>query len=83
MNIPNVRVFEITMLHTTNTKGERVKIYDARFNKTKIIPYSYNYNSCKDEGIDYLNSIGINVLFAGENKKGFILLTDNFEVQIK
>ena len=81
--IKNLRGFEITYISPTNHRGGRVKIKDLRFNKTKIIPYSYEFNTCKDDAEVYLKSLNIPCLFACETKKGYIILTDNFEIQIK
>lgn len=81
--IKNLRGFSISILQVTNTKGLRVKIKDLRFNKTKVIPYSYEFNSCKDDAEVYLKSLNIPCLYACETEKGFIILTDNFEIQIK
>ena len=76
--LKNLRGFEISMLQPTNKRGARVKINDLRFKKTKIIPYSYEFNTCKDEGKVYLNSLNILCLYACETEKVY-----NFDIQIK
>ena len=79
----NLRAFEITYISPTNTKGSRVKIRDLRFEKTKIIPYDYELNHIGEMAIVYLNGQGINCLFKCESKNGYIVLTDDFETQIR
>ena len=81
--IENLRGFEISMLPYTEHKQLRVKIKDLRFNKKKIIPYRYEFNNCKDEAIKYLKDLKIKCLYCCETEKGYIILTDNFEVMIK
>jgi hypothetical protein len=81
--IKNLRGFEVICLGATNTKGTRVKIKDLRFNKTKIINYSYEFNSAKDDAEVYLKSLGIPCLYGCETKNGSLILSDNFEIQIK
>ena len=81
--IQNLRGFAVRMLPATNTRGTRVKIKDLRFHKSKIIPYSYEFNSCKDEAEVYLRDLGINCLYCCEIERGYIILTDDFEIQIK
>jgi hypothetical protein len=79
----NLRAFEITILQVTNTKGLRVKIKDLRHKKTKIIPYSYEFNSCKDDAETYLKSLNIPCIYSCETEKGYIILSDNFDIMIK
>jgi hypothetical protein len=79
----NLRAFEIRMLPPTNSRGIRVKIKDLRHKKTKIIPYSYKFNSCKDEAEIYLKSLSIPCLYSCETEKGYIILSDNFDIMIK
>lgn len=81
--IQNLRAFEIYMIHPTTTKGSRVKIKDLRHKKSKTINYSYEFNSCKDEGEKYLKSLNIPCLYACETEKGFIILSDNFDIMLK
>jgi hypothetical protein len=78
--IKNNRIFTIKYLGATDTKGSRVSITEARFNKTdrKVIPYSYKFNSTVEIAIDYLQSIGINVLGYGETKDSYIIFSDSW-----
>jgi len=83
-NVKNLRGFEVKYLGATNTKGSRMKLTDLRFNKSKYVYRSYNYMNGKQDCIDYLNKIGIKVLFSCESKNNTdILLSDNFEVQLR
>lgn len=80
----NLRSFTVTHIGWTNTKPSRVKIHDNRNNV-------YVYVSCTDTKLDrqeevaaeYLESIGIKVIAQSQGKKGFLLLTENFETSIK
>lgn len=78
----NLRAFEISMVSPTDHRGTRVKIKDLRHKKTKIIPYSYEFNSCKYEGEVYLKSLNIPCLYTCETEKGYIILSNNFDIQI-
>ena len=79
----NLRCFEIKYFGATNNKGSRIKITDKRFNKSKFVNRSYNHINGKYDAIDYLNSIGIKILFSSEfGTDKDILLTDNFDIQI-
>lgn len=81
--IKNLRGFEISFISPTDTKGARVKIKDLRHDKTKIISYSYNFISCKDDAEVYLKSLEIPCLYCCETEKGYIILSDNFNIMIK
>ena len=81
--IENARAFIITFIGPTNSRGARVKIKDLRHNKTKILSYSYEFNNCKDEAEVYLRSLNIPLLYAAETEKGYLILTDNFDIMIK
>ena len=78
--IKNLRGFEILYLGPTESKGSRVRIKDLRFNKTKIINYSYEFNQARDDAEVYLKSLGIPCLFCCETKNGSLILSDNFEI---
>lgn len=79
----NLRGFAVTCLQVTNTKGLRVKIKDLRHNKTKIINYSYKFNTARDDAEVYLKSLGIPCLYCCETEKGSLILSDNFDIMIK
>ena len=79
----NMRSFTVTHIPWTNTKPARVRIYDNR-NK-KYVYASYHETSLdrqEDIAHEYLLKRGIHCTVLSEGKKGFILLTDNFETQI-
>jgi len=79
----NLRGFEVVFLGATNSRGARVRIIDTRFNKTKIISYDYEFNNVGDIAEKFLKGIGIECLFKCELQKGYMLLTKNFNIQIK
>lgn len=78
--IKNNRIFTVKYLGATNTRGSRVSITEARFNKTdkKVISYNYKFNNTVEIAIDYLQSIGINVLGYGETKDSYIIFSDSW-----
>jgi hypothetical protein len=82
--LKNLRAFEIKFIPVTNLRGARVSINDLRHNKRKIIPFDYEQSNIKDMANDYLKfSLGIICLYGCETKKGYIILTDNFNIMIK
>ena len=76
------RAFEIKYIPITNTKGARVSIKDLRFDKSKRIPYNYEFNNIYQIAESYLSGIGIKCIGVSETPQGYILFTDNFETQI-
>jgi hypothetical protein len=81
--IENVRIFEAVFLGPTNVSGARVKINDLRLNESKTIPYDYKSNSEGQVAAEYLNTLGIKIVAKGENNRGTLLFTKNFEKSIK
>lgn len=81
--LKNLRAFEVTYLPPTNNKGARLAINDLRHKKRKIISFDYEQNDISLMADAYLKSKGIINLYRCETKKGYILLTENFELQIK
>jgi len=83
----NLRSFSVNYVPWTNTKPARVRIYDNRNNVYLFIPYFSNEGEDNDrvENIahQYLRTKGIECSYLSQNKKGFLLLTHNFETQIK
>lgn len=81
--LKNLRAFEIKYISPTNTKGARIGINDLRHNKKRFIAFDYELTNIKDMANNYLKSLGINCLYSCETKKGYIILTDNFNIMIK
>lgn len=75
----NLRSFTVTHKPVTNTTPSKVRIYDNRFKKVYFASY-YDTPLDRQEEIaaNWLKSKGINISILSEGKKGFILLTDNF-----
>ncbi len=80
----NLRSFTVTHMPWTNTKPARVKIHDNRNNKYVYVSYT-NTKLDRQELVaeEYLVSIGIHCRYLSQNKKGFLLFTDNFETPLK
>lgn len=75
----NLRSFTVTHKAMTNTKPAKVRIYDNRFQRVYYASY-YDTPLDRQEEIaeQWLNKRGVNILYQSQGKKGFILLTDNF-----
>ena len=76
------RAFEIKYISATDTRGTRVSIKDLLFNKSKRIPYNYEFDNIHQIAESYLTGIGIECCGVSETPKGYILFTDNFTIQI-
>lgn len=83
--IPNNRVFQAIWIGPTNHRGDRVKIIDHRMRKTVTVSVSYHDmdSDAKDVAISFLKSKGIDVHSFGEADRGYFLMSNNFENQIK
>lgn len=80
----HLRSFTITYLPWTETKPARVRIYDNRFRVSKIVSYHDSPSDrVEDIALAYLEKIGVHCTIYSQAKKGHLLLTDNFETQIK
>ena len=79
----NLRCFEVVAVPSTDHNGFRVSIRDKRFNKRRIIPFDYECNHIGDVADNWLKSKGIECLYKAEfNNNSYVMLTDNFEIQI-
>ena len=76
------RAFEIKYVSATDRTGTRVSIKDLRFNKSKRIPYNYEFNNIYQIAEAYLSEIGIECIGVSETPQGYILFTTNFTIQI-
>lgn len=77
------RIFKVSYIGATNTKGSRVKIADLRNNISKIIPFDYAITGIDNIAIAYLESKGIEIDSAAYTGDADYLLSDNFETPIK
>ncbi len=80
----NHRLFHVKYLGATNSRSSRVKIYDLRFDKFRVIPYNHEFNNIHEMADEYLKTKGIvcDVIGEANNLKGYILGTENFQDQI-
>lgn len=83
-NLEHFKGFEVKYLPATDYKGERVKITDTRYNKSRIISYNDAYNNIWEIAVKFLLEKGIQVKGKIWNRtRGiYILFTDNFETLI-
>ena len=79
----NLRGFEIKYISPTDTKGARVSIFDLRHNQRIIIPYDYEENNISEMAFKFLMGLGIKIIYRLETPKGYMLLSDNFNIKIK
>lgn len=77
------RTFEVVFIGATNTKPSRFKIKDLRRNKSKTLSYKYEFNSVSDMAVSYLESIGIKIHALAMRDKDCLLLTEDFETNLK
>jgi hypothetical protein len=75
--INNHRVFTVKYLANSGM----VSIVEARGSSTqrKTIDYNYAFDSSRDIAINYLQSLGINILGYGETKDAYILFSDSWD----
>jgi hypothetical protein len=85
--IPYFRAFKIKYFGATNTKGSRIKIIDIHRSEKqevfKFISWDYSKNNGWEIATEYLNKIGIKVLYRCASGKEDFLLTDSFETDLK
>lgn len=85
--VPYLRAFKIKYISATNTCGSRVKIIDLHRSHekqiSKTISYDYEYNNIWEIATNYLNKLGIKVLYRGGSKNEDFLLSDNFQTDLK
>lgn len=83
MNIPNYRVIEIKFLPPTETLGSRIKLTqpsrgegDKARNKT--IDLKYSDKDVQEQAIDYLESIGFNIVGKVHLPNKELIMVDNW-----
>ncbi len=85
----NLRAFKVMYFGPRKGKGARVKIHDLRNHAYKWIPFNSRHNHSWETAIDYLQSLGISVQYRSEVlspegfTKGFLLLSDNFTIELQ
>lgn len=63
----------------TNTKPAKVRIYDNRFQRVYYASYHDTpFDRQEDIAAHWLKQRGIEIIYLSQGKKGFILLTGNF-----
>jgi len=72
----NLRIIEVSFYEFTN----RIKIKEITkdINKTKIINLDHYFNSIKDQAIEYLTNLGINIVATASTDDKYILLSDSW-----
>lgn len=85
--IPYLRAFKIKYLSATNNRGTRLKVVDIHrsYEKeiSKTISWDYSKNNGWEIATEYLNKIGIKILYRIGDKNHDYLITDNFETDLK
>jgi len=75
----NMRSFTITFVPWSETKPSRVRIFDNRYKKRYFASFTDSPSDRSEEVAQaWLLKRGITCSILTEGKKGFILLTDNF-----
>jgi hypothetical protein len=84
-NETTYRMFAVTFLGPTNTKGSRLRITDLRYGKSIVLSKSYEYDDIKQQAVKYLkDELGINITARAwcEVKGTDYLMTTNFDTQL-
>lgn len=76
------RAFEVKYLGPTNCLGARVRIKDTWNNKTKIISFDYSHNGAWETAVEYLESLGIEIVARAGTIKIDWLMSDNFLIDL-
>ena len=71
-----LQMLEISYIAPTSTKNSRVKIYDTRFNQTKIIPFNYEFDNEIDMVKNVLNCNSVAKSWNEKNGKYYLLIDD-------
>lgn len=86
--IPNFRVFKISYLPVTNSKGARVKIIETkRYNndktRTVILSYCYETGDILQQGINFLTEKGFNIVGRASDINSYFVFADNWGENFK
>jgi len=80
----NNRIFEVYYLPATGKRGVRLKINDLRHGQSITISVRYDDKTAdydaKDLAAEILTEWGIPITGYGQGRKGFILMSENFDV---
>lgn len=76
----NLRIIEVSYLGATNTLPSRVKLKEVTdgLEDTKIISFTYVSDNIKEQAIEYLTNIGINIVSTASTKDKCVLLSDSW-----
>ena len=74
----HLHLIKVKFLGATNTKGERVKITSTRHNKSKIIPYDYQFDCALHQALTYLNDLKYTIKATCELPQGYGVLVKEF-----
>lgn len=77
------RTFEVKYLGATNTRGARYKIVDLRRGNSLMMSYDYSFSDAQDQALSYLESIGIPIEAMAMTKDSALLLSSNFQIELK
>lgn len=75
----NYHIIEAIYQGASNFRGARVKIYSARFHKTRYTTYDYQKRDALEMVVDYLVNDGFKIIGHGEAKKGYYIITSTFK----
>lgn len=78
----NLKGFTVKYLGATNSRGSRCQIIDNLRGTKIVLSWDYNFSNVLDLALDYLKD-KINIVGTTEIKEGYIILTDNFQYELK
>ena len=79
----NLHIVEVKYLSATNNSGSRVKLYSARFNHYKIVPFNYQCNHSLDVATTWLKEQGHKILGTATGKNVDYVILDAIDGTFK
>lgn len=76
----NHRVITVKFLAPTNYSGSRIKLTEHRGERkeSKILSYDYSIGNMLHQAVQYMQSIGLNVVACGELGYDYCIMSDSF-----
>ena len=75
----NLHIIKVTFKGPTNHKGSRLILHSERFNQSVTLSKDYSLNSILDQGVQWLQSNGFEVIGVGEGKSSDYIITTTFK----
>lgn len=83
LSMKRSRVFEVSYLPATNTRGSRIKIKDSYYDESVTIPYGYKHNNLWEAAAEFLGEKGIIAQSISSGKRCDYVMAEEFMIRIK